>query len=192
MKDQYKTTYNDLKKMNTFLKGMCFCLVIICLFTIGISNKDPLIIRESLDKIETISVESSQLETFDVDIMLRNFVLNFDFYNSYRVNQIYMSLNIMTSDLRQKFLNEVFTESNLENIRNLNAVTNTIFDEISFKQTGDVIIATVVYTREIESFDAEIENKVVRLDLVIDILPKRSKANPYGMLISEYKRSILG
>ena len=193
-KNKFELTYDHLKKENQFLKIMVLMLTIVTLIIFLTTDNDPLVIRESLTDIEMIDIKSSQLNEYDVEIFLRHFINNLNLYDSYKIDDAYLALNMMDDSLSNRFINDVFKKGAVESIKNMKATTTTKFQEISFEQQGnDRIKATVVYTRTQDFFHSkESKDHVIRLDIMATILKGRTKNNPYGMLVSEYKRTKLG
>jgi len=193
-KNKFQLTYDHIKRENQFLKILVLMLSVVILVVVLITDKDPLVIRESLTDIELIDIKSSQLNEYDVEIFLRHFINNLNLYDSYKIDDAYLSLNMMDESLRNRFLNDVFKQGAIQSIKNMKATTTTTFQEISFEQQGsNQLKATVIYTRTQDFFHSkETKDHVIRLDIMATILKGRSKHNPYGMVVSEYKRTKLG
>ena len=192
MSNKFVLSYQDLKKENKFLKGLIIGLVVCIFYCVALVSEDPIVIRESLDKIEFMDVNSSKLNEYDVEIFIRHFVDNFNLYDSYKIKDLNKSLSMMEDDLQQKFIRDVFTQQAIEKISQLNATTETEIQEISFEQQAESIKCVVIYTRKQEFFNTQsTKSHPIRLDLIISIQDKRTKNNPYGLLLSQIKRTKL-
>ena len=192
-KTKFMLTYRDLKRENFFLKMVVATLLLSMFYAIALASKDPLVIRQTENDVQIIDAESSTLNEYDVEIFLRHFVNNLNLYDSYKLNDAYLALNMMNAKLQHQFISDVFQKEQIEEIKSKKVTTNTTYQEISFEQQGDKIKCVVVYTRERQSFlKKEIPNKVIRLDLMLTILESRTKNMPYGLLVEEYKRTKLG
>ena len=188
-KEHFKYTYDDLKKFMRIQTIVIFCLIGVCLYAITLSNKDPLVIRESMTDIQVVDAESSQLNEFDVEIFIRHFTQHLNLYDSYAINNAPLALNMMEPELRSRFLKDVLNSEIVEQIISTKTTTSTEFNEISFQQQGDVIKCVVIYTRKRQSFvQSDLADKVIRLDLIVSITD-RTKDMPYGLLVKEYKRA---
>jgi hypothetical protein len=188
-KEIYKRTYQDLKVFMRLQTMIIVALIGVCLYTITISNRDPLVIRETLTDIQVVDVESSQLNEFDVEIFLRHFTQHLNLFDSYAINNAHLALNMMEPELRTRFIRDVLDPKVVEQIKSTKTTTATSYNEISFEQQGDQIKCVVIYTRKRESFvQDKLADKVIRLDMILSIT-SRTAEHPYGLLVQEYKRA---
>ena len=189
---RYQITYKELKRTNLFLKGIIVALLGVCVYAITLVSHDPLVIRQTEHDIQVIDVESSALNEYDIEIFIKHFVHNLNLYDSFKIKDAYLSLNMMTDSLQRQFVSDVFTQELLDSVKRSKTTTTTTWQEIGFEQQGEKIKVEAVYIRKRRSFEREaLTDKAIRIDMILDILPTRTKEAPYGLLVSQYKRTPL-
>lgn len=189
---RYQITYKELKRTNLFLKGIIVALLGVCVYAITLVSNDPLVIRQTEHDIQVIDVESSALNEYDIEIFIKHFVHNLNLYDSFKITDAYLSLNMMTDSLQRQFVSDVFTQELLDSVKRSKTTTSTTWQEIGFEQQGEKIKVEAIYIRKRRSFDREsLADKAIRIDMILDILSTRTKEAPYGLLVSQYKRTPL-
>jgi hypothetical protein len=187
----FEHQFFTLQKAN---RRLFICLIFsLCLSTYALVNmsKPPLVIRYQPDGTVQSSRQydvSSRLKKLDIDIFIEHFTLNWNFFDSFGLEQnLSNAFAMMDSDLRQYYKKRLDADT-LDEIKKSQVKTRTTMIETSYKVNDRFIDATILYKRELIAFDdIPIKELFVRAEMVMEAQLERTEKNPYPLLVKNYK-----
>jgi hypothetical protein len=169
---------------------LIFC---ICLTTYAVMHmaKPPLVIRYQPDGTVQKSNDynlSERLQKLDIDIFIEHFILNWNFFDSFGLEEnLAHAFSMMDSDLRNFYKKELNADT-LSAIKASQVKTRTSIIEKSYKINGRLIDTTILYKRELIAFDdTPIKELFIRSEMVLEAQLERTEEKPYQLLVTNYK-----
>ena len=169
---------------------LIFC---ICLTTYAVMNmaKPPLVIRYQPDGTIQQSKDynlSARLQKLDIDIFIEHFILNWNFFDSFGLEEnLAHAFSMMDSDLRSYYKKELNSDT-LAEIKTKQVKTRTSIIEKSYKINDRLIDATILYKRELIAFDdTPIKELFIRAEMVMEAQLERTEEKPYQLLVKNFK-----
>jgi hypothetical protein len=189
----FTSIHSNTVLTNRILLGFIGMLLILLLMSISVANKPPLVIREG--RLDTSVIENYQndsaINEYDIALFIEQFVRRLNFFDPYTIEEnIPKALNMMDTDLRDYYKASVITKEFLESIVLRTNKTKTTIKEIVPPDMSqkNVIPVSVTYERAIITSDSRpISNILIRGEMVIKRLQKRSKQYPFGLAVSQFK-----
>ena len=189
--NRYRSIYHSMSIINRTLLVIIFILLILLFIAIQNNNKPPIILRYTTDSIKAVETNGAQngIVLDDVKIFAEHFIRLFNLYDSFSLeDKIPRALSMMDSSLQDIVTNDLLDDKFLSNVINSSIKTRTNIQEISLEKSNSNYIGYVVYERLLSSLDSNVESRLlIRTELVIEELPKRSKEYPYGLKVMKYK-----
>ena len=185
---------NQMVVVNRCLMGASLGLLVLVIYLFMYKEETPIVIRYMNNDIEVIEnyKANSSVSSHDIDIFIRHFVHNWSVTDSFRFeSDLPRALNMMTPDLSRFYLNQKLTDDFLVTLKNANYRTEIeIFGRPEYDP--DQLIGSVTFKRKMINMDDKpVAFAVVRGDFAIKKLEKRTKDNPYGLLLYKYTETPL-
>ena len=153
--------------------------------------KPPLVIRYQPDGTIQQSKDynlSARLQKLDIDIFIEHFILNWNFFDSFGLEEnLAHAFSMMDSDLRSFYKKELNADT-LSEIKTKQVKTRTSIIEKSYKINDRLIDATILYKRELIAFDdTPIKELFIRAEMVMEAQLERTEEKPYQLLVKNFK-----
>lgn len=186
--------YKDVVLINRLLLGLLVVLSLAVWGAMQLSDKPPVVIRLT-DKGALVSKDYTAdvvVTKQDIEMFVKRFVYLIDLHDSFKIDEVWRGLNMMTPELRQYFLKNVFTPEACQNIVRKKIDTKTKIEHITYVSKGEHISVEVTYKRSLKTFDQrQLGDKLYKLEMLLKTY-RRTEANshlvPFGLLVSDYKQ----
>ena len=189
---KFTSIYSDLIISSRIKTGIIAALIVLLFFSIRSNSKPPIVIRESLDRVSVSDnyQADSSVTKYDTEIFIRHFIQDLNFLDSFSLEEnLPRALNMMDEKLLDYYKTEVCKPEFIHKVLKQDTKTKTKIREIHFDSTSkDMVSATVIYDREIIDYNStQSVIKTLRGEMIIKKLDGRSRKNPYGLLVSQFK-----
>lgn len=199
IKRRYYEAYGDLEKENSFLKKLTLGFVLILLlemtFIFYLGKKEPVVIwaDEAGYQVITNLVSHNEPREFEIVNFAKQFTKHYTAYNSYTVSKdLEEAFNHMTASFQKKAERELVASGLIQKIEAAKIDTEIEFkEEYLDRNSKNASVVSLVGVRKITRYGSpEREQILFRADLVLKKV-QRSRDLPEGLLIQEYRETIL-
>lgn len=153
-----------------FLKALIIILIIFLAIALKNNSKPPQFIYYSKDKAITLSQEvSSSVSKEHIELFLEHFIRFHNFHDAFALEEnLTQAVNMMTSEQRNHYMTKIINSNLLSEIKEKKLKTRTSIIRMEYDNTLDVIPATVIFKRELISFDDKpIDSLLIRSELIL-------------------------
>ena len=187
----FEHQFFTLQKTNRRLFMLLVLSLCLTVYAVMNMTKPPLVIRYQPDGTVQKSKNydmSSRLEKLDIDIFIEHFILKWNFFDSFGLEEnLVHAFSMMDSELRNYYKKELDSDT-LAEIKNTQVKTRTSIIEKSYKINDRLIDATILYKRELIAFDdTPIKELFIRAEMVMEAQLERTEEKPYQLLVTNFK-----
>lgn len=199
IKRVYFEAFGDLEKENDFLKTLAFSLVILLLvslvFMFFIGRKTPIVIRMDEVSSHVITDLNTNNEPTEVEMVSfsKRFVTRYTAFNSYTISRdLSEAFNQMSGALQKRAEKELIHSGLIEQLKEAGIDTEIEFKEEHVdRNSKEAAVVSLVAVRKVSRYESRaVDQQLFRCDLVLKKL-QRNKQNPEGLLVEEYRETIL-
>lgn len=188
---RYPSIYSALIIINRALLGIIVLLLGLLFLSIHHNDKAPIMLRYTQDSIQRVEVDENgeQIIVDDAMIFAEHFIHLMNVHDSFTLeDKLPRALAMMDQPLQHHINTTLLTNDFLKTVLASNIKTRTTIKEVSLERFDSKFVGNVVYERYLSSLDSNAEMKLlIKTELVIENLGKRTKDYPYGLKILKYK-----